>query len=274
MRQGNTRITLLQDDSPQTVQDERARDERQEHPWRTPTQYQVRAWKHRYQTSHGPRCGHRSTHSSICTSAPSAVCGTRALRPQCTWIGAARRGSHDLGLDSEIASASNPLPQADGLLAQAASEMGARGADAASGRATGSTAFGGSWHAAVSPPALRRTSRSGMGEGVCSATRSWRSRRASVHSPPGDRPRLLDRKAPTRLPRLLASGSRRHTRCSTASGSCSSSTWRVFAPRSSWQSATGPATFNSGGAQRRLTHLSSSASSSGKVFLTVFCKSW
>ena len=192
--------------------------------------------------------------------------------PQCTWIGAARRGSHDFGLlESDIASPSSPLPQAGGLLAQAASEMGARemGArdgDAASGGAAGSTAVRGSWHAAVSPSVLRRTSRSGMEEGVCSATRSWRSWRVSVCSAHEGGPRLLGKKAPTRLPRLLASGRRRQTRSSTASGSCSSWTWSVFAPRSSWQSVTGvPTTSNSGGAQRCRLHPSSGASS-GKVW--------
>jgi len=85
---------------------------------------------------------------------------------------------------------------------------------------------------------------------------------------------LLGRKAPTRLPRLLASGRRRQTRSSTASGSCSSWTWSVFAPRSSWQSVTGvPTTSNSGGAQRFRLHPASGASS-GKVCRELFCKSW
>mmetsp|Transcript_34165 Transcript_34165/g.86743 ORF Transcript_34165/g.86743 Transcript_34165/m.86743 type:complete len:200 (+) Transcript_34165:32-631(+) len=151
--------------------------------------------------------GFRLACSSICIFPP--LCGgsvSSQCTPQCTWRGAVR--SHDFGLlERAIASPSSPLTQADGLLARAASdmgarEMGARDADAAGGAAAGSTADAGSWHAAVSPSALRRTSRSGMGEGMCSARRSWTSLRVSVYPAHEGSCRLLGRKAPTRLSRL------------------------------------------------------------------------
>ena len=154
---------------------------------------------------HGPRCGRVDFDSPAHASVSSPLCGGSVSSqgtPQCTWRGAVR--SHDFGLlERAIASPSSPLTQADGRLARAASdmgarEMGARDADAAAG----STADAGSWHAAVSPSAFRRTSRSGMDEGMCSATRSWTSLRVSVYPAHEGSCRLLGRKAPTRLSRL------------------------------------------------------------------------